>query len=155
MRYQTNIAKKMQRLIMLIVLATSITCQKERYDDNASLLSIDLTVAVDQENVDFELAVDNSTNSNIVVTYASSQRYDFAVYDSVLQMVWQWSIGMSFLPSEEQDTIWAENMMIFEETWDKTNNIDTTQSPIPGGDYTVKAVYLGNGNEKEVKFTIQ
>ena len=76
-----------------------------------------LTAAVGA-SVSLTLTVSNPTSSPMQVTYASGQRYDFAVTDSTTGLeVWRWSMGKGFTQSVGTETIPAGGSVTYTESW--------------------------------------
>jgi hypothetical protein len=69
-------------------------------------------------SVSLTLTVSNPTSSPVDVTYASGQRYDFAVTDSTTGLeVWRWSRGKGFTQAVGTETIPAGGSVTYTERW--------------------------------------
>lgn len=83
------------------------------------------------------LTVCNDSNSNITLTFSTSQRYDFEVKNSSDQVVWRWSADKLFQQAEGSETFSPGCRLLGEESWNATQD---DGRPAPPGSYDVTGV---------------
>lgn len=80
-----------------------------------------MEVKVSESSVRLVLHVTNTSNSPIVLNFATSQRYDFVVETTSGEEVWRWSDDMSFLQALSTETLPAGESWEMEAVWDPEN----------------------------------
>ena len=85
--------------------------------------------------------IKNAGNKHAELDFASGQRYDFVVIDSVGRPVWQWSNGRMFTQTVQNKQLGGGESMRVSETWNKA-------SAAPGK-YTVIATLKSSNYPQE------
>ncbi|HHU82969.1 MAG TPA: hypothetical protein GXZ26_08200 [Firmicutes bacterium] len=81
------------------------------------------------------LQVYNYSQLPVTFDFTTSQRYDFAIYDSVGREVWRWSDGKVFLPVEGQLILQPGESVVYTAEHRFANK---TGQPMPTDLYTLK-----------------
>jgi hypothetical protein len=76
-----------------------------------------LRVRVAGDSVSFDLAVANGAESAVVLSFATSQRYDFVVRDAAGAEVWRWSADRMFTQVLSEETVPAGGLLEYHGTW--------------------------------------
>lgn len=76
-----------------------------------------LRVRVAGDTVTLELTVANGGREPVVLTYGTSQRYDFAVRDAAGAEVWRWSADRMFAQSVTEEAVPAGGTVEYREVW--------------------------------------
>lgn len=130
----------MRRLSVATLLAMTVLLAGCGSDQGAlDWLSLTLSVSDASpalgESTTLQLAATNNALIPQVVTFTSSQRYDFTVRDGEGQAVWQWSYGRQFLQALSRETMDRGETWTFTETWDLRDN---GGNALPPGNYTAE-----------------
>jgi len=81
-------------------------------------LPAQLSAAVSGNVVTLTLTVKNSTGAAADVKFATGQKYDFVVIDSLTgKEAWRWAMGKGFTQTSETKTVPANGALTFTETW--------------------------------------
>ena len=101
-------------------------------------IGIDVTTfgAFFEEGEPIQLAITVAVREPMTLYYRTSQRYDLAVVNSEGQEVWRWSRDRAFAQVTEEESLKANEMLSFAETWDQRDN-DGQQVPL--GNYQTVA----------------
>jgi hypothetical protein len=76
-----------------------------------------LGVAVDGDQVKFDLTVTNPGARKVELTFPSGQTYDVVVYDAAGGEVWRWSTGQMFTQSLRNKPLDAHESLSYDATW--------------------------------------
>jgi hypothetical protein len=76
-----------------------------------------LGVAVDGDEVKFDLTVTNPGQRKVELTFPSGQTYDVVVYDAAGGEVWRWSTGQMFTQSLRNKPLDAHESISYDATW--------------------------------------
>jgi Intracellular proteinase inhibitor len=76
-----------------------------------------LGVAVDGDEVKFDLTVTNPGQRKVELTFPSGQTYDVVVYDAAGGEVWRWSVGQMFTQSLRNKPLDAHESLSYNATW--------------------------------------
>jgi len=76
-----------------------------------------LGVAVDGDEVKFDLTVTNPGQRKVELTFPSGQTYDVVVYDAAGGEVWRWSTGQMFTQSLRNKPLDAHETVSYNATW--------------------------------------
>lgn len=95
------------------------------------------------EMATFVLTVSNDTSEEINITYSSGQKYDFLVLQDN-EEVWKWSHDKAFTAAIEEESIFPNTSISFEEEW---NQVDNNGISVDVGRYVLKAIFRGTAPE--------
>jgi hypothetical protein len=106
------------------------------------------------ESTTLQLSATNNALIPQVLTFTSSQRYDFTVRDADGQVLWQWSCGRQFLQALSRETMDRGETWTFTATWDLRDNAGNA---LPPGNYTAEGelVCLGEACSEPVELAIE
>ena len=76
-----------------------------------------LGVAVDGDEVKFDLTVTNPGQRKVELTFPSGQTYDVVVYDAAGGEVWRWSTGQMFTQALRNKPLDAHESISYDATW--------------------------------------
>jgi hypothetical protein len=76
-----------------------------------------LGVAVDGDEVKFDLTVTNPGQRKVELTFPSGQTYDVVVYDAAGGEVWRWSTGQMFTQALRNKPLDAHESISYNATW--------------------------------------
>ena len=76
-----------------------------------------LGVAVDGDEVKFDLTVTNPGARKVELTFPSGQTYDVVVYDAAGGEVWRWSTGQMFTQSLRNKPLDSHESLDYNATW--------------------------------------
>eukprot|EP01155_Anaeramoeba_flamelloides_P005545 Anaeramoba_flamelloidesa1076438_23.p1 GENE.a1076438_23~~a1076438_23.p1 ORF type:complete len:309 (+),score=38.47 a1076438_23:212-1138(+) len=94
--------------------------------------SLDTEVGVD--TIDFIFDIHNQTEEDQVITFSSSQTFDFDVYNSDGEQVYNWASVRSFIMMINEVPIEKDSYVRYEVPWDYK---DATGEKLPAGTYKV------------------
>ena len=83
----------------------------------STALDTKFDVALEGEDVRFNLRVVNATAKSVEVNFASGQAYDFVVVDSVGREVWRWSADRIFTQSVRNKLLGKGDAITASEKW--------------------------------------
>ncbi|GEM_PF-1186253 len=93
-----------------------------------------LDAKVGRDSVEFIFDIHNQTESDQVISFSSSQTFDFNVYNSDGDQVYNWASVRSFLTVITDVAIEKEGYVRYETPWDYT---DASGQKLPAGAYKV------------------
>ncbi len=100
-------------------------------------LNWDGKVAVDVDHATFTFTVKNTSDQPIILEFPTSQLYDYTVYNSKEERVYNFSKGKVFFQAIQSKTLNSGELIQLKSMWNyKTNEAEK----VPAGNYTVKAV---------------
>lgn len=82
----------------------------------------------------FSFTIANTTDMDQTITYMSSQRFDFNVFNEAGDQVYNWSSMRSFLMMIQELVVEGNGELNFEESWDMK---DASGADLPAGSYRV------------------
>ncbi len=126
-----------------------MTPRKNDLDDGpVAKLETDKTTYQLGESVSLTLTVRNEGAQTTALTFASGQRYDFAIrpapkgkFDPKQKIIWQWSAGRAFTMALPCNPFAPGTTLTFTEKWDLK---DAKGKPVPPGKYTIEGVLTAN-----------
>jgi hypothetical protein len=83
----------------------------------------------------FTLAVDNPSDTSVMLTFPSEQRYDVVAFVGEVE-VWRWSAGRDFADAESERSFPPGVTLLGRVTWDWR---DASGAPLPPGTYRLVA----------------
>ena len=83
----------------------------------STALATKFDVALEGDDVRFQLSVVNKTRKSVEVTFPSGQAYDFVVVDSTGREVWRWADGRIFTQSVQNKLLGKGESMTVSEKW--------------------------------------
>ncbi|HUR01721.1 MAG TPA: BsuPI-related putative proteinase inhibitor [Nonomuraea sp.] len=92
------------------------------------------------ESAQLTLRVTNTGLTPVVVTFNTSQKYDFAALDSSGVTAWTWSQGQVFNPAPSQQTLAPGASWTFTASWAFTTNLGER---LADGSYTIRGTFTG------------
>lgn len=104
----------------------------ESLDSKPFEASLDYEAAPDA--IEFIFDIHNQTESDQMITFSSSQTFDFNVYNSDGEQVYNWASVRSFLMMIQEVSIEKEAYVRYVESWDYTG---ASGEKIPAGTYKV------------------
>jgi Intracellular proteinase inhibitor len=81
------------------------------------ILASVLGVAVDGDQVNFDLKVTNPGQRKVELTFPNGQTYDVVVYDAAGGEVWRWSTGQMFTQSLRNKPLDSHESLSYTATW--------------------------------------
>jgi len=97
-------------------IATTGTREKTLKND-AIKLTTSFDVAQQENAVNFQLRVTNTTGKRVELTFASGQAYDFIVVDFLGREVWRWAEGRVFTQSVQNKLLGKGEGITISEKW--------------------------------------
>jgi hypothetical protein len=108
-------------------------------------LATKFDVALEGDDVRFELSVVNKTTKSVEVNFTSGQSYDFIVVDSTGREVWRWAEGRIFTQSVQNKLLGKGETLTVSEKW----------SPAKPGKFTAIAVLKSKNYPIEEKVAFE
>lgn len=101
--------------------------------ESTSFLAL-LNTEIDNDEINFFFDIHNQTGLDQTITFSSGQRFDFNVYNSKDEQVYNWSSIRSFMMMIQEVNIEKDSYVRYETPWDYK---DASGEKLPSGRYKV------------------
>ncbi|QQZ08242.1 BsuPI-related putative proteinase inhibitor [Heyndrickxia vini] len=130
--------KKLIVFFSILIITCLIPLQAKAERDGLSMISWNVHLTPKPNQLDIELIVSNTGDSDVTLEFPTSQYYDYSIYDASNKEIFRFSKGRYFLQAFQYVNLPKGTNKVWKSSWDYTSQGKKQEE----GMYMVKATLL-------------